>query len=83
MPPFCCLLHSNSNLVVFCRMGIILHAPCSGGSHSHGLNHNHSSEKQGNINVRAAVIHVLGDFIQSIGVLVAAIIIKLNVSVQY
>ncbi|XP_035904879.1 zinc transporter ttm-1 [Anopheles stephensi] len=29
-----------------------------------------------NLNVRAAIIHVIGDFIQSIGVLVAAIVIK-------
>lgn len=36
-------------------------------------------KKQGNINVRAAFIHVLGDLFQSIGVLVAAIIVKLRV----
>lgn len=35
----------------------------------------HSSEKQ-NINVRAAFIHVLGDIVQSVGVLIAAYIIK-------
>ncbi|XP_053676346.1 uncharacterized protein LOC128726557 [Anopheles nili] len=29
-----------------------------------------------NLNVRAAIIHVIGDFIQSIGVLIAAIVIK-------
>ncbi|CAF1688768.1 unnamed protein product, partial [Didymodactylos carnosus] len=28
------------------------------------------------INVRAAIIHVIGDFAQSVGVLVAAIVIK-------
>lgn len=33
-----------------------------------------------NINMRAAVIHVLGDFIQSVGVFVAALIIKFYVS---
>lgn len=33
-----------------------------------------------NINIQAAVIHVLGDFIQSIGVFVAAIVIKIYVS---
>lgn len=33
-----------------------------------------------NINVRAAFIHVIGDIIQSLGVLIAAIIIKLKVS---
>ncbi|XP_034243368.1 zinc transporter 2-like [Thrips palmi] len=34
--------------------------------------------KHSNINVRAAVIHVLGDLIQSIGVFIAAIVIKFN-----
>ena len=33
-----------------------------------------------NINVRAAFIHVVGDIIQSVGVLVAALIIKFKVS---
>lgn len=33
-----------------------------------------------NINVQAAFLHVLGDFIQSIGIVVAAIIIKIIVS---
>ena len=33
-----------------------------------------------NINVRAAFIHAIGDFIQSIGVLIAAYIIKYKVS---
>lgn len=62
-------------------MGIILHGSCFGGSHKHSHNKKGvHSETQGNINVRAAVIHVLGDFIQSIGVLIAAIIIKINVS---
>lgn len=35
--------------------------------------------KSKNINVRAAFIHVLGDFIQSIGVFIAALIIKFEV----
>lgn len=32
-----------------------------------------------NINVQAAFLHVLGDFLQSIGVIVAAVIIKIYV----
>ncbi|XP_041372016.1 zinc transporter 2-like [Gigantopelta aegis] len=36
-----------------------------------------------NINVRAAFIHVLGDIIQSLGVLVAALIIKLKPEEKY
>ncbi|CAF3383334.1 unnamed protein product [Rotaria socialis] len=31
-----------------------------------------------NINIRAAIIHTIGDFVQSIGVLVAAILIKID-----
>ncbi|XP_058817598.1 proton-coupled zinc antiporter SLC30A2-like [Topomyia yanbarensis] len=43
---------------------------CTNHSHHH---HHHGEE---NLNVRAAIIHVIGDFIQSIGVLIAAIVIK-------
>ena len=32
-----------------------------------------------NLNVRAAIIHVIGDFVQSVGVLCAAILIKFKV----
>ncbi|XP_032241154.2 zinc transporter 2 [Nematostella vectensis] len=57
-----------------------------GGGHDHGGSHSHSAshgkprsgsvlEKE-NINVRAAFIHVLGDVVQSVGVLIAAYIIK-------
>ena len=71
------------------------HSHGSGEEHSHNHNsdrndncvsrrisrsnslHN-SSEKQ-NINVRAAFIHVLGDILQSVGVLIAAYIIKFKV----
>ena len=67
------------------------HGGSSGGhshSHSHveiGENHeSHAHEKgfsasthqgRGNINVRAAFIHVVGDFFQSLGVLIASLII--------
>lgn len=40
-------------------------------SHGGGAGHGHSE----NINVRAAFIHVLGDFLQSIGVFCAAIVV--------
>ena len=36
-----------------------------------------------NINVRAAFIHVIGDIIQSIGVLIASFIIKFTVSMSH
>ncbi|CAO1303703.1 unnamed protein product [Diamesa hyperborea] len=38
----------------------------------------HQGSKEKNLNVEAALLHVLGDFLQSIGVVVAAIIIKIN-----
>ncbi|XP_069703707.1 proton-coupled zinc antiporter SLC30A2-like [Periplaneta americana] len=61
-------------VVINIVMGLVLHGAC------HGLGHRHShrdcSKHQRNINVRAAVIHVLGDLIQSVGVLVSAIVIK-------
>lgn len=48
------------------------------GTHHHH-NHGHDLASK-NINIQAAVIHVLGDFIQSIGVFVSAVIIKYYVS---
>ena len=69
-------------------MGALLHGRClgSGHGHSHGLgghghSHSHGGESSAsqNINVRAASIHILGDLIQSVGVLVAALIIKFKV----
>lgn len=57
-------------------MGATLH----GHGHSHsstsspnGSSHSHGSEE--NINVRAAFIHVLSDFVQSLGVFIAALVI--------
>lgn len=54
------------------------HSHCvpSGDSHTASSNHGHS-HSQRNMNVRAALIHVIGDLVQSIGVLIAAIVIKL------
>lgn len=61
-------------------MGLTLHQH----SHSHGGLESHSHEnsdpKSANINVRAAYIHVLGDIIQSLGVLIAAIVVYFKVS---
>lgn len=47
--------------------------------HSNHSRHSHDFSSK-NINIQAAVIHVIGDFIQSIGVFIAAIIIKNYVS---
>jgi zinc transporter 2 len=51
-----------------------------GHGHSHEHGHSHGTPKVSkasteNINVRAALIHVIGDFCQSCGVFVAALII--------
>ncbi|EFO22899.1 hypothetical protein LOAG_05585 [Loa loa] len=54
-------------------MGLVLRYFRSAHSQDMGHSHNHT-----NVNVRAAFIHVLGDFIQSIGVLTAAIVIKIT-----
>lgn len=35
-----------------------------------------------NINLRAAAIHVIGDFIQSVGVLISAVIIYIDVGLS-
>lgn len=47
-----------------------------GHTHSHG--HSHSSEGDTPLNVRAAIIHVIGDLLQSCGVLIASIVIYIN-----
>lgn len=47
--------------------------------HSNHSRHSHDFSTK-NINIQAAVIHVIGDFVQSIGVFISAIIIKNYVS---
>ncbi|XP_063168255.1 proton-coupled zinc antiporter SLC30A2 [Candoia aspera] len=63
------LITSGCAVAVNIIMGIILHQS--------GHGHSHHSHKEGspNTSVRAAFIHVVGDLVQSIGVLVAAITI--------
>lgn len=70
-------------------MGLSLHQHGhSHGHDSHKSNQNIENEEideedlsrdKRNINVRAAFIHVLGDFIQSVGVFVAALVIYFKV----
>ncbi|CAG0886985.1 unnamed protein product [Darwinula stevensoni] len=61
-------------------LGLVLHGMCHlpgishGHSHDHWHGHPHHKSSR-NINVRAALIHVLGDLLQSVGVLIAAFII--------
>merc|ERR1739848_722815 len=75
-------------------LGLVLHGVChiphSHSHHSHVPEHHGDSEdsedgqtisdptKHHHINVRAALIHVLGDFLQSVGVLISSILIKVN-----
>jgi Co/Zn/Cd efflux system component len=55
-----------------------------GHRHSHvGHSHTLLGHGHGNTSVRAAFIHVLGDLLQSVGVLVAAIVIFYRVSNKY
>ncbi|CAG9855260.1 unnamed protein product [Phyllotreta striolata] len=66
------LITSGIGVVVNIIMGLTLH--------HHGHTHSSQSVESGqgaseNINVRAAFIHVVGDFLQSFGVFVAAIVI--------
>ncbi|KAI4574502.1 hypothetical protein MJT46_003781 [Ovis ammon polii x Ovis aries] len=68
------LITSGCAVVVNIIMGLILHQ--SGHGHSHNPEHGHNaSQEQGSPSVRAAFIHVIGDFLQSLGVLVAAFIL--------
>ncbi|KAE9547528.1 hypothetical protein FO519_009261 [Halicephalobus sp. NKZ332] len=48
----------------------------TGDSHSGHSDHGHGHGHGTNINIRAAFVHVIGDLVQSIGVLLAAVIIK-------
>ncbi|KAF5281321.1 hypothetical protein FQA39_LY17833 [Lamprigera yunnana] len=66
------LIVASIGVIVNILMGAVLHDICH--SHSHGTGPIHHNE---NINVRAAAAHVIGDLLQSIGVLIAAIIIKI------
>eukprot|EP00092_Neocalanus_flemingeri_P020452 GFUD01022156.1.p1 GENE.GFUD01022156.1~~GFUD01022156.1.p1 ORF type:complete len:349 (-),score=77.96 GFUD01022156.1:133-1179(-) len=79
------LITSGLGVLVNIFMGATLHqhGHSHGGGHGHSHNshdeenadgHAHSKEKE-NINVKAAFIHVVGDFLQSLGVFTAALVI--------
>ncbi|XP_060527498.1 proton-coupled zinc antiporter SLC30A2-like isoform X2 [Cylas formicarius] len=67
--------HRAEVVGAFLSMGAILHGMCHG--HSHGTISSVVPQSSGNINIRAAAAHVLGDLLQSVGVLLAAAIIKI------
>lgn len=85
------LITSAVGVAINLIMGLSLHQHGHTHGHGHGHRHERDSRKPNsvengkidqeffdekkNINVRAAFIHVVGDFIQSVGVLVAALVI--------
>lgn len=60
-------------------MGLSLHQNTH---HSHGKLEHKGNAKRENLNVRAAFIHVIGDFLQSFGVLLAALVIYFKVTIN-
>ncbi|EGW10200.1 Zinc transporter 2, partial [Cricetulus griseus] len=88
------LITSGCAVAVNIIMGLTLHQSGHGHSHgqgqSHGHEHSHgdqshedSQQQQENPSVRAAFIHVIGDLLQSLGVLVAAYIIYFKPEYKY
>nr|XP_014339958.1 PREDICTED: zinc transporter 8-like [Latimeria chalumnae] len=78
------LITAGSAVVANIILGLTLHQSGHGHSHRHGHSHGaqpceHSTETghshQANASVRAAFIHVIGDLLQSVSVLVSALII--------
>lgn len=78
------LITSIIGLIVNLIMAKVLHSS-PGHSHDHGHGHDHGDDKghshghshghdhdHENMNIRAAAIHIIGDIIQSIGVIIAA-----------
>ncbi|KAG8228844.1 hypothetical protein J437_LFUL008340 [Ladona fulva] len=82
------MIVSALGIVINITMGLVLHGSCCNLGHSHAHSHHSSptrhleegaeshSNRPKNINLRAAVIHVLGDLILSIGVFISAVVIK-------
>lgn len=68
-------------------MGFLLNQGGHLHSHSHGHGHSHGapagsgsgSGQHGSLAVRAAFIHALGDLFQSVGVLIAAYVVRFKV----
>ncbi|PAA47743.1 hypothetical protein BOX15_Mlig031079g1, partial [Macrostomum lignano] len=75
------LITSGVGVAVNIIMAVTLHqhGHSLGTDHGHSHANNHGNDDHGhsdqNINVRAAFIHVVGDFLQSLGVLCAAFVI--------
>jgi solute carrier family 30 (zinc transporter), member 2 len=61
--------------------GLLLNETCDGVTTVTATSANH--EQRTNINVRAAMVHVIGDLIQSFGVLIAAIVVHVRVNSSF
>lgn len=84
----------NGFVVYWDRMGFLLNQtghlhshshgpsqPSQSQAHGHGHGHGHGHQRgHGSLAVRAAFIHALGDLVQSIGVLIAAYVVRFKVS---
>ncbi|XP_018324378.1 zinc transporter 2 [Agrilus planipennis] len=73
------LIVASIGVVINVVMASVLHGFCHGHGHTHGPIISNTKE---NINVRAAAAHVIGDLCQSLGVFLAAIIIKVYPEAQ-
>ncbi|XP_051580091.1 zinc transporter 4-like [Myxocyprinus asiaticus] len=79
------LITAAVGVAVNLLMGLLLNQTGHLHSHSHGHTHSHGSpgrgqdqgqQGHGSLAVRAAFIHALGDLVQSVGVLIAAYIVR-------
>ncbi|NXL35145.1 ZNT2 protein, partial [Glaucidium brasilianum] len=70
------LITSACAVAVNIMMGVTLHQ--SGHGHSHG-----AGSEQPNASVRAAFVHIVGDLLQSVGVLIASYIIFFKPEYKY
>ncbi|NWZ87102.1 ZNT2 protein, partial [Poecile atricapillus] len=70
------LITSACAVAINIVMGVALHQP--GHGHSHG-----AGGEQPNASVRAAFVHVVGDLLQSVGVLIASYIIFFKPEYKY
>ncbi|XP_051844122.1 proton-coupled zinc antiporter SLC30A2 isoform X1 [Antechinus flavipes] len=78
------LITSGCAVAVNIIMGFTLHQSDHGHGHSHGHSHGTNVKKEEqNPSVRAAFIHVVGDLLQSLGVLVAAYVLYYKPEYKY
>jgi len=66
--------------VIGLAVNIVVALVLGGQDHDHAHTHDHAEQKKGerNLNVHSAYLHVLGDLISSVGVIVAALLIRLT-----